>query len=317
MSNQNRLRFFPVTFFASVMGLIGFTIAMGKVFEVFGVNGDGVFNIFFGISACLFVFLSLIYLIKFLKYPTEVKKDFKHPVKLNFIPTFSISLILFSIVFMEINKSLSYALWLSGSILHLFLLLLIMNRWFFHDFKINFKNPAWFIPVVGPVLSPVSGANFSPEISWFFFSIGIILWLPILTILLYRIIFNDPLPEKLLPTLFIMIAPPAVGFISYVKLTNGIDSFAKILFNFGIFTFLFLITFIRKFSKIKFYLSWWAYTFPMAAFTISLVLYYNITHIIFYKNAVLVLFILTTIIVFTVVFKTIIAATKGEICVEE
>ena len=37
-----------------------------------------------------------------------------------------------------------------------------------------------------------------------------------------------PLPERLLPTVFILIAPPAVGFIAYVRLTGGVDVFAQI-----------------------------------------------------------------------------------------
>ena len=74
----------------------------------------------------------------------------------------------------------------------------------------------------------------------------------------HRIIFHHPLPEKLIPTLAILIAPPATAFTAYVKLTHNVDSFAKILYYFALFLTTFLLAEYKMFSKIKFYLSWWA-----------------------------------------------------------
>ncbi|MEF3254692.1 MAG: SLAC1 anion channel family protein [Deferribacterales bacterium] len=317
MSESSKLKFFPVTFFATVMGLAGFTIALGKYFEVNEIHMPLLIKGMTIITTLWFFFLGFVYLLKYIKYPEEVKKDFRHPIKINFIPTFSISLILFSITYENMLPTVAYIFWVFGSILHFLLLLLIINRWVFSDFKINLKNPSWFIPVIGPILIPISGVNFSVETSWFFYSIGIVLWLPMFGILLYRLIFNDPMPEKLLPTFFILLAPPAVAFISYVKLTNGIDNFAKVLVNFGIFTFFLLLTFLPRLFKIKFFLSWWAYTFPMAAFTISLVLYAKMTKIALFDFFSTISLILTAVLVILVLIKTIAAALKGEICVEE
>lgn len=319
MSEGSRLQFFPITFFATVMGLTGFTIALGRFAEIFELHiyiYGLVKGLVFSVTAWYF-FLISIYIAKYFKYPEEVKKDFNHPIKMNFIPTVSISLILLSIAYMNMSKTVSLIFWIVGSFLHLVLLLYIVNKWFFHDFKINFKNPAWFIPVIGPILVPISGVNFSAEISWFFFSIGIILWLPMLAILLYRLIFNDPMPVKLIPTLAILIAPPAVAFISYVKLTGGVDNFAKVLLYFGVFTFLLLLTFLNRFFSVPFFMSWWAYTFPMAAFTISVVLYYKSTNLSFFSGFAMVMLVLTFLVILTVAIKTIQAAVKGEICIEE
>ncbi|MCX8083642.1 MAG: SLAC1 anion channel family protein [Calditerrivibrio sp.] len=317
MNQNRRLPFFPITFFASVMGLGGFTIALSRVNEVFQLGLKPILDIMLYLVTIWYFFILSTYIMKFLKYPQEVKKDFDHPIKINFIPTSSISLLLLSIGYINISEEVSLLLWIAGSLLHLILLLFIINKWFFKDFKINFKNPSWFIPVVGPILVPISGANYSQELSWFFYSIGIILWLPMLSVLMFRLIFNDPMPIKLLPTLAILLAPPAVGFISYVKLTGMIDPFAKILFYFGVFTFLMLLTFIKRFLKIPFFLSWWAYTFPLAAFTISNILYYKLTGITFFAYLSGALMLLTTIVVLIVTVKTIISISKKEICVEE
>jgi len=58
------------------------------------------------------------------------------------------------------------------------------------------------------------------ELSWFFFSVGLIMWAVMFTIIMNRIIFHNPLPQKLMPTLFILIAPPAVALISLTILNN-------------------------------------------------------------------------------------------------
>ena len=113
-------------------------------------------------------------------------------------------------------------------------MLYVLHVWFNHEhLKIAHLNPAWFIPAVGNILVPIAGVGLGYiELSWFFFSIGILFWIVLFTIIMNRVLFHEPLPAKLAPTLFILIAPPAVGFVSYIGLTGGggIDGFARILF---------------------------------------------------------------------------------------
>jgi tellurite resistance protein len=125
------------------------------------------------------------------------------------------------------------------------------------------------------------------------------------------------LPDKLLPTLFILIAPPAVGFISHVKLTGEINEFSKILYYFGLFIVFLLFAQINLFRKIKFYLSWWAYSFPIAAITIATILMFYETNIELFKYLSWILFSILAIIIVLLLVKTAIIISKKEICVEE
>jgi tellurite resistance protein len=70
---------------------------------------------------------------------------------------------------------------------------------------------------------------------------------------------------------------PAIGFISYVKLTGGIDAFAVGLYSVTFFLFLFVCAQWRLFRKIEFSLSWWAYSFSPAALDLATVLYFHKT----------------------------------------
>jgi tellurite resistance protein len=122
---------------------------------------------------------------------------------------------------------------------------------------------------------------------------------------------------KFMPTLFILIAPPAIGFISYIKLTGSLDFFAQILFNLGIFFTILVFVMYKNYINIKFFISWWAFTFPMAAITLATILMYEFTHYWVYSILAYFFMIVTTIIVFLVARQTIIHMNKKEICIME
>lgn len=132
-----------------------------------------------------------------------------------------------------------------------------------------------------------------------------------------RIFFHQPLPEKLLPTLTILIAPPAVGFISLVKLQGEITDFSKLLYYFSLFILMLLIFQVKKFTKIKFYLSWWAYSFPISAITIANILMFHQTKFKLFENIAIVLFIFLIFLLVLLLVKTFKAINQREICVEE
>lgn len=315
---HSRIRFFPVSFFSLVMGLTGFSIAVQRAEEIFGLPpGVGMMLAWF--AAGIFVLLAAAYATKLLRFRQEVVKEINHPIKLSFFPAISISLILLSIAFRAETPIISFWLFALGAPLQLGFTLFVMSRWIAHThFEIHHSNPSWFIPVVGNILVPIAAMSHGlSEISWFFFSIGLIFWLVLLTIIMNRIFFHNPLPGKLAPTFFILIAPPAVGFISYVKMTGGLDAFARVLFYTALFTVMLLLALHEKFRGIKFFLSWWAYSFPTAAFAIASMLMFRQTGIEFFGLlSQLVLVLLAAIIVLLLV-RTVMAMVRGEICVEE
>lgn len=271
MDQENsRLKNFPVSWFATVMGMTGLSIAWNRA-EYFFNPGFCLSSLLLALSSLWFALLTLVYATKFIKYRAEVIAEIKHPVKQAFVPTFSISLLLLSVAYLQSAPDFSLWLWSAGSLLHLGLTFYVLSSWIHHTkYEITHLNPAWFIPVVGNILVPIAGIPHGmPEISWFFFSLGLFFW-PVLTaIIFYRLIFHPALPERLLPTLFIFIAPPAIGFISWFNLTGNIDAFARILYSIAMLFTLLLLSQFKHFRRIQFFLSWWAYSFPLAAMTIA------------------------------------------------
>lgn len=300
------------------MGMGGLTIAWRRAEEILQLPVHPSLGLLTAASL-LFTVLAVLYAAKALKYPAAVAQEWRHPVRMNFVPTFSVGLILLSIAWLPVNAGLSQWLWQAGAAAHLLLTFRIITQWVHHtQFEIAHMNPAWFIPVVGNILVPIAGVAHAPvEISWFFFSIGLAFWPVLLTIIFYRVIFHASLPERLMPTLFILIAPPAVGFISYVRLTGGVDAFAQVLYNAALFFTLLLFFQLKWFVRLKFYLSWWAYSFPLAAITVAtLLMAQHSGKALYYDLAVLLLVIVTTVIG-GLVARTALGVMRKEICVEE
>lgn len=314
---SNRLQFFPIMMFAVVMGLSGLTIVYQRAEKVLGF-GYGISNVLVFIDTAIFILILMFYILKTFKYFDAVREEFAHPVRLNFFAAIAISFLLISIIYGEINSTIAYSTFVIGTALETFFTFYTVSFWIKRNLEISHSNPAWLIPIVGNVLVPVAGSHFvSVDFLMYFFSIGIFFWIVLTAILINRIIFFHQLAVKFIPTLFIFIAPPAIGFIAYMHLTNSFDTFAKIIFNLGLF-FTFLIFFMYKsFMKLKFFISWWAFTFPLSAISIATMLAYKITHFTIYKYLAYLFIIITTIVIIIVAIKTIQHILKKEICIQE
>jgi len=314
----NRLRNFPISFLAVCLGLIGFTLAYQKAEHILKLP-FAVSNYLLYFSIAIISIIVLIYLAKLIKYPKEVRKELNHPIKLNFYPILAKLFLISSIIYLSLNLTASKYLWWLGVVVQFIFTILIMSAWIRQTkFEIHHINPSWFIPVVGNIIIPISGIqHFSPEISWFFFSIGLFWWLILTVIVINRIIFHHPIQEKLVPTFSILFAPPVIGFISITKLLGGITPFGKLLYYFGAFLFILMLFQIKMFLRLKFYLSWWAYSFPMDALAIGTFLIYNETGLPFFKVASWVVFIMLNLIILLLLTKTIRAIRNRQICIEE
>lgn len=318
MKNSFRLINFPISFFSPVLGFAGLSLAVLKSEQLLNFPHSISLSLI-GFTIALFIAISVVYFIKLIYHRQEIVKEFHHPVKISFFPLIAKIFLILSVIFLQLNMDISMWLWMVGLVLNVLFGFSVLSAWISHThFKIEHLSPAWFIPVVGNVIVPIAGVQHGyTEISWFFFSAGLVWMFLLTTIIFNRIIFHDPLPGKLLPTLFILFAAPAISFIAYHKLTNQFDGVARILYYFALFLFILVFTQWRKFSKIEFYLSWWAFTFPLAAFILATILMFHITELFFFKALVVTtLLMLAGIIIFLSVL-TIKAMSRKEICVEE
>lgn len=265
-----RIAHYPVTVFAIGMGMMGLTLALGAGEQAFGLPRIGSTWVL-GLSVLLLGTVAAGYAAKALTHPAQVRAEWTHPVRIAFFPTIPISLLLLATAISGLLPGLAHALWLLGAEVQGALALAVISAWIGHRaFQPAQLSPAWFIPAVGNVIVPLEGARLGyMEISWLFFSGGLIFWVVLLTLVVNRLMFHDPLPGKMVPTLMILIAPPAVAFTAWLRLSGEIGPFGHFLLSAAYVFALIVATQAGRIRAVPFGLSWWALSFPLAALAIA------------------------------------------------
>lgn len=269
------LEHFPVPFFAVTMGLAGLTLALHGTEVSLGL-AHGISQAMFWVTLAVFAAITAIYVAKALIHPRAVMAEWNHPVRLSFFPAISISLMLLGTAALQAAPALAPVLWVPGASLQFVLTLAVVSGWISaRAFQTGALNPGWFIPAVGNVIAPIGGAQLGfVEVSWYFMAVGLLFWIVLLTLVMNRLMFHDPMPGRLQPSLVILIAPPAVAFTAWVQMHGGqIDDVARFLLNAAYFFTLLVALQLPRILKLPFVVSFWALGFPFAAVTIASLLF--------------------------------------------
>jgi tellurite resistance protein len=105
---------------------------------------------------------------------------------------------------------------------------------------------------------------------WVLLGIGGLLWVMIQPLILGRILTGPAMPDRMRLALTILIAPPAVGAIALANLTHGFGPGPLILLGLAAFIAAVMATLVGQFARVPFSLAWWGWTFPTAAFAMSM-----------------------------------------------
>lgn len=219
-------------------------------------------------------------------------------------------------------------LWLTGAAGILFFALVILNT-FLHKPEIEWQASTlgWLIPPVSALIVPVLGASLSLHFhgtawgelnllgSLIFLGIGGLLFVFVMAVVLTRYIFYALPPAHLAPTMWVGIAPTSILTIVALRMVKPVAQFFQagpeaeqmlaflarpagvILWGFAAFWLVLalMVTLeVWRKSNIPFALSWWAFIFPLGAFTVaSGVLYQAIPYGLFLWTGLAALFGLT------------------------
>ncbi|MCE4620276.1 MAG: hypothetical protein F7C33_04555 [Desulfurococcales archaeon] len=206
------------------------------------------------------------------------------------------------------NIVVAEAFFYIGLLVHTLLFIVIMYFLERHPgIEVHYMNPGWYMPAVGNVLVPYvgmilagKGVPVSKSLLGIYLGAGTLMWTALFAIWLYRAIFFSPPPARLMATTWINLAPPAVIPLSYEALLGFTPSvyqslyreaihgaaspvMVKLLtsmFDFFYYTFwgtaglLFALVIAITASHVRnrdieFAESWWAFVFPLAAYSIS------------------------------------------------
>ena len=311
------LGYLPVSFFGACMGLSAMCVAWHAMSELSSLSlsysaKSPEHDVFCVIQASLapfaellsltfavfavmaFMVLGIAYSVKAMTSFESCKQEFLSPITRPFFGTICISLLLlpFALQKLGIPETFSLIVWILGAVLMLVFSVHIVQFWICHKFELAHITPAWIIPVVGLLDLPLALPLFSqiqalPDLGFFItifcMAVGFSFTIVLSTLIFARIVFFAKLPDKLMPTLVVLLAPFGAGVSTHAVFTSmqalmmkidahifAIDSMPHIFFLLGFFLLLALLPQIVQIRKCcPFRISWWAISFPLAAMCIA------------------------------------------------
>ncbi|ODP35524.1 SLAC1 anion channel family protein [Pandoraea sp. ISTKB] len=268
----------PVAFFGSVMGLTGLSVAWRLAHVQFGA-ASWVGEAIGAVALALFAALVVAYLAKAVLHFDRVRAEFSHPIAGNMFGTPLISLLLTPLLLADSHPGLARGLWYAGAIGMLVLAWWMVMRWISVRQQPEHATPAWIVPVVGlldvPLAVPALGLSHEMHgLMVFGTAVGLFFAVPLFTMIVSRLMFAEPFPASLQPSLLILVAPFSVGFSAYTATVGSIDGFAQALYMIMLFVLAVLLVRLRGLAHCcPFRVSWWSVSFPLAASAATAVKY--------------------------------------------
>lgn len=285
MSSPTPLKFLMPGYFSVVMGLSGLTLAWHNAAGVLGDMADGIALVLALLSALVFGVLLVASIMRWQRYPAALAEDLRHPVRHAFVAALPVSLLLLATVGVALGGaggplgSVWNALWWMGSLGQLWATVWVAGRWLAPTAAAlpgaggapvlwPSITPVLLIPVVGNVVVPLAGLPLGHGL-WaaLQFGIGAFLWPVVIALVLVRRMAHSPVPERVLPSWFITIAPPAVIGIVLAQWQAPLPV-VQALWGLGLFFLLWVAPLARRIAGQPFNVSFWAFSFPLAAFCV-------------------------------------------------
>jgi tellurite resistance protein len=260
----------PVGLFGSVMGLTGLSADWRLAHALWGVP-MGVAHAVGAVAVVVFVALLIAYGVKAGSDFSSVCAEFAHPVTGALFGLPLISALLLPGVLADVGLAPARGLWIVAAIGMTVFAWTMTARWLGGGQQRVHASPAWIVPLVGmldiPLAVPALGFAEPPyAVMMLGLAVGLFFAVPLFTVIMARLMFEEPMPEAMLPSLFILLAPFSVGFTAYVIVVGRVDALAEALFALTLFLLVALLVRLRQLPRCcPFRVSWWAVSFPLAA----------------------------------------------------
>lgn len=271
-SRDGKLAYLPVALLGWAMGLTGISSAWRLAHVIYGVP-SWFAQLIGGLAVLVFALMPAGYAIKTATGFSTVRAEFQHPIAGIIFGTVFISLLLIPIPISDYSLTLTRGIWVAGTVGMVVFAWIIISRLISRRQQAGYATPAWFLPVVAlinvPLADPILGMQGQEDLLIFTMGVGLFFAILLFTLIISRLMFDDPLIPSLQPSLMIVVAPFAVGFSAYVNVIGEIDKFATTLYMLAIFLLTVMIARLRFLAvNYPFRFSWWSVSILLAAATV-------------------------------------------------
>ena len=203
--------------------------------------------------------------IRFIFHPDTLKADMKHPVVGSIVPTFAMAAMVISEVLGKIMPVAGEILWLGAVGVHLGACAVFV--WYrTRDWKMHKMVPSWFVPPVGIVVADVTcPGSVYMEFALVLLAIGLISYLLMLPVMIYRLMFAGEIPDEAKPTIAILAAPASLLLAGYLTVVQEPSLLiGSILLGVALLMTLVIYLAFFRLMRLPFTPGYAAFTFPMA-----------------------------------------------------
>ena len=261
----------PASYFGIILGLTGLG-ADWRYANTLWILPHVVGEIIMLIAGVVWVALMLLYMAKWLWHRDDALAELKHPIQCCFIGLAPVSTVLVSLALLPHARSAALVLFFVGAIGTI-----LFTVWRHGGVWRGGRDPASTTPVL---YLPSGAGNFVVAIAlgafgwteWgvLFFGAGLLSWIALESVILYRLLTAEPLAVPLRPTLGIQLAPPAVGLVAYLSVTNGDPGIvAQVLLGYALLQALYLIRLLPWIRAQSFSAGYWSFTFGVSALALG------------------------------------------------
>jgi tellurite resistance protein len=164
----------------------------------------------------------------------------------------------------------SVAPWINGIFVAMLAVVcaFLLTRWVSGSFAVSSPHPGYFLPVVaGPFIASLGfSTEFEHGAAVAAFGVGVFFWAITGSVVFGRLMTGGPLAPGSLPSLGILLAPPATGGVAWFAANGGHpDSVTDVLGGVLVLMLLLQLCLIPRYRRGGFSLDFWAFSFPLAS----------------------------------------------------
>ena len=261
----------PASFFGMVLGLSGLGQAWRLASKLWGIPTP-IGEVVLLIAALVWLALLLSYLTQAVRHPTVVRNEFKHPVQGSTPALLAVSTLLIVLAVLPYSRPAAWVLAVAGIGWHLAFSLWHTGALWQGGRDAMDTAPTLYLPTVAGNFTSAAalGALGHADWGWLFLGAGLFSWLALESLIIQRLWQPKAMPAAQRPLLGIQFAPPVVCAMAWMILEPGsTDHWLLMLWGYGLFQLLLGIRLGAWLGEQPFAPSYWAYTFGVAAATVS------------------------------------------------
>ncbi|XP_047341890.1 guard cell S-type anion channel SLAC1 [Impatiens glandulifera] len=230
------------------------------------------------LSLLVLVSVSITYMLKCVYYFEAVRREYFHPVRVNFFfaPWIVCMFLVIGAPKMLFPGPPHPAVWCVFMGPVFCLELKIYGQWLSGGKRRLSKvaNPSSHLSVVGNFV----GAILAAKVGWeepakFLWAVGFAHYLVVFVTLYQRLPTSEALPKELHPVYCMFIAAPSAASIAWETIYGEFDGCSRTCYFIALFLYVSLVVRINFFWGFRFSVAWWSYTFPMTTASLATIKY--------------------------------------------